>query len=270
MNYSYNVALAPVQPGHDGGKPLIVDALEDPDRGPQVRGAACANAPIKGRPNKALGYDEGELPGFALPPPTLTDLRILHGSCRRPAFTYPDDDKGERSFDGFAWVDDLILEWRRGTATATALDPNVRPHQLFLTGDQIYADDVSSVMLPMLNRAQPRADRRARAAADALPAEGRRREPRGVRQRAEAVRVRHAAEVRRRPQAARSQDPLAGAEAGPPRPRAPGPLLRPRVPARLPAGRTRIDPQVVLDTDAKGLRHWPADLKNFPARSAAR
>ena len=26
------------------------------------------------------------------------------------------------------------------------------------------------------------------------------------------------------------------------------------------------DPQVVLDTDAKGLRYWPADLKHFPAR----
>jgi hypothetical protein len=151
LNYSYNVALAPVQPGHDGGKPLIVDALDDPTEDLKSEGL-LRNQPIGGRPNKALGYVEGELPGFALPPPTLTDLRILHGSCRRPAYTYPDDEKGERSFDGMAWVDDLILEWRRGTPTATALDPNVRPHQLFLTGDQIYADDVSSVMLPMLNR----------------------------------------------------------------------------------------------------------------------
>ena len=51
--------------------------------------------PIGGRPHKALGYDVGELPGFALPPPALTDLRILHGSCRRPGFVYPDDDEGE-------------------------------------------------------------------------------------------------------------------------------------------------------------------------------
>src|SRR5262249_43199109 len=64
----------------------------------------------------------------------------------------PDDEKGERSFDGLAWVDDIILAWRTGTATETGLDARVRPHQLFLTGDQIYADDVSSVMLPMLNR----------------------------------------------------------------------------------------------------------------------
>jgi hypothetical protein len=151
LNYSYNVAFAPTQPGHDGGKPLIVDALDDLTEDLRSEGL-LRNAPIGGRPNKALGYDEGELPGFALPPPALTDLRILHGSCRRPAFTYPDDHNGERSFDGFAWIDDLIVEWRRGTATAPALDANVRPHQLFLTGDQIYADDVSSVMLPMLNR----------------------------------------------------------------------------------------------------------------------
>ena len=151
LNYSYNVAFAPTQPGHDGGKPLIVDALDELEADLRSEGL-LRNAPIGGRPNRALGYDEGELPGFALPPPALTDLRILHGSCRRPAFTYPDDDKGERSFDGFAWIDDLIVEWRRGTPTATALDANVRPHQLFLTGDQIYADDVSSVMLPMLNR----------------------------------------------------------------------------------------------------------------------
>src|SRR5262249_47504267 len=150
VNYSYNVALAPVQPGHDGGKPLIVDALENATADLKSLGF-LRDDPVAGRPNKALGYTPGELPGFALPPPTLTDLRILHGSCRRPAYTYPDDNAGDRSFDGLAWVDDLILEWRRGTATASALDPLVRPHQLFLTGDQIYADDVSSTMLPMLN-----------------------------------------------------------------------------------------------------------------------
>ncbi len=60
--------------------------------------------------------------------------------------------QGKKTFDGMAWIDDLILEWRRGGPGATALDPNIRPHQLFLTGDQIYADDVATAMLPMLNR----------------------------------------------------------------------------------------------------------------------
>ena len=71
----------------------IVDALEAPTEDLKSEGL-LRDQPIGGRPNKALGYDEGELPGFALPPPALTDLRILHGSCRRPAFTYPDDDEG--------------------------------------------------------------------------------------------------------------------------------------------------------------------------------
>jgi hypothetical protein len=108
--------------------------------------------------------------GFALPPPALTDLRILHGSCRRPGFIYPDDTEGTKSFDGPAWVDDLILEWRRGTPTSFPLDPNVRPHQLFFTGDQIYADDVATPLLPMLNKVsatgcwtRPRAPAKARA-----------------------------------------------------------------------------------------------------------
>ena len=38
------------------------------------------------------------------------------------------------------------------------------------------------------------------------------------------------------------------------------------LPARLSRTGYSFDPQVVLDTDAKGLRYWPADLKNFPAR----
>ena len=33
-----------------------------------------------------------------------------------------------------------------------------------------------------------------------------------------------------------------------------------------PAASTPSTRSVMLDTDAKGLRHWPADLKNFPAR----
>ncbi len=58
-----------------------------------------SDPPLNGRPNLPLGYDVGELPGFALPPPTLTDLRILHGSCRRPG---------------------KIYEWARGRRRSTA------------------------------------------------------------------------------------------------------------------------------------------------------
>lgn len=71
-----------------------------------------------------LGYGD-KLPGFALPP-ALKDLKLLHGSCRK--IHAP-------GTDALAIADDLI----KNQYTA-ALG---RPHQLFLTGDQIYADDVS-------------------------------------------------------------------------------------------------------------------------------
>jgi hypothetical protein len=74
-----------------------------------------------------LGYEPGLLPSFAPPPSELTDLRLLYGSCRRPS--HPDP-------DAMVWIDDHLLEARRYK------DPRARPHQLFLGGDQIYADDV--------------------------------------------------------------------------------------------------------------------------------
>jgi hypothetical protein len=58
---------------------------------------------INTNPHLALGYEPGFLPTFQLPPLELTDLRILHGSCRRITQTME---------DGMAWVDDLINEAR--------------------------------------------------------------------------------------------------------------------------------------------------------------
>jgi hypothetical protein len=85
--------------------------------------------------NLALGYEPDVLPSFASCPPELTDLRIVHGSCRRTTF---------ESQDGLAWVDDLF------SVDNSYKDPLKRPHQLFLTGDQIYADDVSRSQLYMM------------------------------------------------------------------------------------------------------------------------
>lgn len=77
-----------------------------------------------------LGYADRMLPSFALPPTTLDDLRIAYGSCRRPGY-----DDG----DALAWLDEVLAE--------TMDDPRRRIHQLFLGGDQIYADDVDSIMM---------------------------------------------------------------------------------------------------------------------------
>jgi hypothetical protein len=77
-----------------------------------------------------LSYYAHQLPTFVLPPQDLNQLNIVHGSCRKPH-------GGGR--DTLFCLDNLI---------ENALDaPENRPHQLFLTGDQIYGDDVANPML---------------------------------------------------------------------------------------------------------------------------
>ncbi|MEG4281556.1 PhoD-like phosphatase [Microcoleus sp. A006_D1] len=79
---------------------------------------------------EAIGYFAHGLPTFALPPRDLNYLRIVHGSCRKPH-------GGGR--DALPILDNAIEQFA-GMA-------NFRPHQLFLTGDQIYGDDVADAML---------------------------------------------------------------------------------------------------------------------------
>jgi hypothetical protein len=77
-----------------------------------------------------VAYPPYDLPSFALPPADLTKLRIIHGSCR----------KAHGSGSDTLWVLD-------GLINQGLQDGNLRPHQLFLTGDQIYADDVADGLL---------------------------------------------------------------------------------------------------------------------------
>ena len=84
----------------------------------------------------ALGYDEGKLPCFVAPPAVLSTLRVAHTSCRRANYPGP---------DALAWLDDWLSR-SKGSRT------DDWPQQLFLTGDQIYADDVGAPLLPMLTR----------------------------------------------------------------------------------------------------------------------
>jgi hypothetical protein len=90
-----------------------------------------AEGPMLGKPHLPLGYDPNTLPAFVVPPPTLDDVRIYHASCRKPQGQNP---------DALAFLDDQIA--------AERANPLLRPHQLFLTGDQIYADDVPISLLP--------------------------------------------------------------------------------------------------------------------------
>ncbi|HEY9641092.1 MAG TPA: PhoD-like phosphatase, partial [Coleofasciculaceae cyanobacterium] len=83
-----------------------------------------------------ISYFEHGLPTFALPPEQLDSLKIVQGSCRKPH-------GGEQ--DTLPILDSLIEQ--------NACQANDRPHQLFLTGDQIYGDDVADALLWQLTDA---------------------------------------------------------------------------------------------------------------------
>jgi hypothetical protein len=80
-----------------------------------------------------LVYPGHPLPSFVLPPQDLNQLRILHGSCRKP----------------HGVGKDMLCALDTVLAGAAQNGAN-RPHQLFLTGDQIYADDVAAPLLAAL------------------------------------------------------------------------------------------------------------------------
>ena len=84
----------------------------------------------------SLAYPPFTLPSFCLPPADVNSLRLIHGSCRIPH---------GNAIDSLPILDELIEQ--------TAANPLARPHQLLMTGDQIYADDVASSLLVMLTDA---------------------------------------------------------------------------------------------------------------------
>jgi hypothetical protein len=84
--------------------------------------------------NKLVDKDEDLLPTFFIRGKhNGAPLNILHGSCRKL------HGKGE---DCLAAADELL--------TASWMDLSSRPCALFLTGDQIYADDVAAPLAPYL------------------------------------------------------------------------------------------------------------------------
>ena len=83
-----------------------------------------------------LGFKKGQLPSFIAAPEKLEDLRIAHGSCRKPH---------GRGRDGLAILAKVI----EGDFTEPdrITNPVARPHIFFHTGDQIYADDSSDFLI---------------------------------------------------------------------------------------------------------------------------
>jgi hypothetical protein len=121
--YSYDVGIAD---GH-GGVISLRDAAQEIYGGWPSNPALAAAEPM-------FVYQPGTLPGFVCPPADRSELRILHGSCRKP--------HGEGS-DLLALADDLLR----------IAGPGERPQLLLLTGDQIYADDVAFGLLRLVNQA---------------------------------------------------------------------------------------------------------------------
>lgn len=120
--YSYNISLSE-KTGSAKHDLKSLNLLKDD---------VLSTTPVEKR-RLALGYALDQLPSFALPPDKLTDLKIVHGSCRIQVSGLS---------DALPWVDDLIKEKFQ--------DPNQRIHQLLLAGDQIYADDVERRVLPQM------------------------------------------------------------------------------------------------------------------------
>ena len=82
------------------------------------------------RQNYSISYFPHQLPTFVLAAKDPNSLKILHGSCRKP------HGGGQ---DALSYVDNLIQD--------AASTPDQRPQQLFMTGDQIYGDDVADPIL---------------------------------------------------------------------------------------------------------------------------
>lgn len=120
--YSYDLQV--------GGKGLRdLKLLQDEAEGARLPGVD-ASAPL----HLALGYELDRLPTFVTPAVVLGDLCLAHASCRRTNAAGP---------DAMAYLDDIIRDNRMTLPQ--------RPQQLFLTGDQIYADDLGSSLLRQIN-----------------------------------------------------------------------------------------------------------------------
>jgi hypothetical protein len=126
--YSYDVKFAFTAGGTSDlqGERLLQD---------ETAGTRIASVDPAAPFHLSLGFGNNKLPTFLAPPAafagaTAADgLRVAHCSCRRA---------GAGSFDALAGLAPLV-----GQA-------DTRPHQLFLTGDQVYADDVATTFIPLV------------------------------------------------------------------------------------------------------------------------
>lgn len=120
--YSYNILLRSADAPDSDHDLRSLKMLEDGD--------------VDGRPQLALGYKKNILPSFTLPADAPEKLIVAQGSCRKM------HGNGD---DALSYLDKLIED--NLAPPLNENDPFLRPQQLFLTGDQIYADDVPGALL---------------------------------------------------------------------------------------------------------------------------
>ncbi|MGH6840095.1 MAG: OmpA family protein [Methylocella sp.] len=101
--------------------------LELVGRSGKTRDSYLVSAQTSNDKGNALAYEGYSYPTFFI---NRDNLNILHGSCRKA------HGAGD---DALACADSLLQQ--------TAADPTKRPSALFLTGDQIYADDVHDALI---------------------------------------------------------------------------------------------------------------------------
>jgi len=87
-----------------------------------------------------ISYPTNYLPSFVIPPSDLNILKVVHGSCRKSH-----GGQSAKSPDALGALDQMLF--------ISNNDADDRPHQLVLTGDQIYSDDVPEVLLFLLEDA---------------------------------------------------------------------------------------------------------------------
>ena len=126
--YSYNVTFAATDAVGGSFTLESMGLLDDEDPLSRMPGVD-ASAPL----NLKLGYVSGQLPSFVTCPSTLEDLVLMQAGCRNT---------GSSPQDAAGWLDEAIGDH---------LADGKRPHQLLMTGDQIYADSANHVMLPLMH-----------------------------------------------------------------------------------------------------------------------
>ena len=125
--YVYDVRFEPMI-GAAGSTQALMDPGVVAATSADAKAALTYQSTVPGAPS---------LPSFTAPPSDPNQLRVIHYSCRKP---HAD------GTDALPTVDEMI---ENALAGARPQD-GPRPHLLLHTGDQIYADDVSDLVLLVL------------------------------------------------------------------------------------------------------------------------